>query len=121
MSSVIKIISFFLIIAIVSIPNQISKGCGPIDYDFKGYSFFDTDLVRTGSPFTDFFLRFDDFYHSYDLADSVRNQSNLQEWNTIFCDAFYEKDIQAICMEKLKILRLSSVPTQRKKTSSVFV
>ena len=115
MSSVIKIISFFLIIAIVSIPNQISKGCGPIDYDFKGYSFFDTDLVRTGSPFTDFFLRFDDFYHSYDLADSVRNQSNLQEWNTIFCDAFYEKDIQAIVYGKIENIKAIQRANAKKK------
>jgi len=115
MSSVIKIVSTLLTIIIVSIPNQISKGCGPIDYSFKGYSFFDANLVRTGSPFTDFFLRFDDLYHSYDLADSVRNTSNLQEWNTIFCDAFYEDEIKEIVYGKKENIEAIQRASEKKK------
>ncbi len=115
MSSVIKIFSLFLIIAIVSIPNQISKGCGPIIYEFKGFSFFDADLVRTGSPFTDFFLRFDDFYHSYAIADSVRNQSNLEEWNNIFCGAFYEKEIQDIVYGNIENIKAIQRASEKKK------
>ena len=115
MSPIIKIISVLLISIIVSIPNQISKGCGPVDYSFKGYHFFDTDLVRTGSPFTDFFLRFDDFYHSYELADSVRNTSNLQEWNTIFCDQFYEKEIKEIVYGPVENIQAIKRAAEKKK------
>ena len=116
MSPFLKIISTFLIITIVSIPNRISKGCGPVDYSFKGYSFFDADLVRTGSPFTDFFLRFDDFYHSYELADSIRNTSNLKEWNTIFCDQFYEKEIKEIIYGSVENIKAIRRATEKKKS-----
>ena len=115
MSPLIKIASILLMITIISIPNQISKGCGPIDYSFKGYSFFDTDLVRNGSPFTDFFLRFDDFYHSYEIADSTRNSSNLKEWNTIFCDQFYEKEIKEIVYGKIENIKAIQRASEKKK------
>lgn len=115
MSSLIKTVSFCLMLIIVSIPNQISKGCGPTTYAFKGYRFFDDNLVRTGSPFTDFFLRFDDFYHSYELSDSVRNTSNLQEWNTIFCDAFYEKEIKEIVYGKIENIEAIQLASKKKK------
>jgi len=50
MSPFLKIISTFLIITIVSIPNRISKGCGPVDYSFKGYSFFcEPHVTRNGN------------------------------------------------------------------------
>ncbi len=115
MAPLIKIASIVLMITIISLPYQISKGCGPIDYSFKGYSFFDTDLVKTGSPFTDFFLRFDDFYHSYELADSVRNTSNLQEWNTIFCDQFYEKEIKEIIYGSVENIEAIQRASEKKK------
>jgi len=115
MPSLIKIIPVLLIVIITSIPNQISKGCGPVDYSFKGYNFFETDLVKTGSPFTNFILRFDDFYRSYEVADSVRNISNLQEWNKIFCDDFYEDEIKEVVYGRIENIQAIQRASEQKK------
>ena len=115
MSLLKTFISVFLIIIISSIPNQISKGCGPVDFSFKGYNFFEPDLVKTGSPFTNFILRYDDFYRSYEVADSVRNISNLQEWNKIFCDEFYEDEIKEIVYGRIENIKAIQQASEKKK------
>ena len=115
MSSLKIFISVFLTIIISSIPNQISRGCGPIDFSFKGYNFFETNLVKTGSPFTDYILRFDDFYQNYEVSDSVRNTSNLQEWNKIFCDEFYEDEIKEVVYGKVENIEAIQQASEKKK------
>lgn len=98
MSSLKPLILIFIFI-LISLPVRITKGCGPVDYIFRGYSFFNANLARNdkgNDKFDDFFLRFDDFYHSYAHADSVRNRTNLSEWNEIFCGQFEEAEIGQI-------------------------
>lgn len=85
--------------------------CGPGFYGFQGYSFFEVSLTEPETPFGAFFLRFDDFYQHFDTADSVRDMTNLLEWQLIFCEEFDVEDIEAIVygsIENLNAIKRSA-------------
>ena len=91
---------------------QISEACGPNDYFFKGYSFFNTNLVIKETPYVDYFLRFDDLYDAYDSNRKKQQVDNLTEWRGRFCDLVSIGDLKQIIykatIEEMELLRTAT-------------
>ena len=81
---------------LILLPSKISKGCGPGDFSFKGYSFLLNDLAQQDDPYAPYFLKFDHFYENYQQNSQVQTDENLAEWQEIFCQLANIKDIEQI-------------------------
>ena len=85
-------IAFFLFFA----PHPISKGCGPFDPSFRGYSFLSPDLVDLSKGAAPFFLDFATLYEYYDGPKAVQEKDNVTEWWERFCEYPEKEDIAYI-------------------------
>lgn len=104
-----------LVVIFLFCPIRVAQGCGPIEYGFMGYSFFEVSLTEPDSPYAEYFLRFDDFYHNFHTADSIRNTTNLEEWQEIFCDEFETKPIGEIVYGSTENLKAIKRAAEQKK------
>ncbi|MEM9824231.1 MAG: hypothetical protein AAF985_24310, partial [Bacteroidota bacterium] len=75
----------FCLIALQCLPAIISRGCGPVDYGFHGYSFLLPDLMPQDAPYAPFVLRFDQLVNAYQEKEQIQINENLAEWQEIFC------------------------------------
>ncbi len=87
---------YLIIIFLLVLPFQISKGCGPYHLTFEGYSFMNPNIVNTNATYAPYFLRFNDLYNSPDSLEQIQQDDNLQEWNERFCNLYKIKDIQYV-------------------------
>ncbi len=101
--------STFLITLCLCLPLQVSKGCGPLQLVFEGYTFINPKIVNTEATYAPYFLRFNDLYNSYDSLQAVQTDDNLKEWNERFCDAYTIPELRAIIykatVQDMKLLR----------------
>lgn len=92
-----KQISFLWMLTLVIqlMPTTISRGCGPGDYSFSGYSFLLPDLIPT-TTYAPFLMRFEELSGTYQQEDQIKINENLAEWKNIFCDLVSEKAIGTV-------------------------
>ncbi len=97
-------------ILIVS-PLKISKGCGPYDTGFSGYSFINPAIADRESEYAPYILDFEDFYQNVEEAGAKQITSNLEEWKGRFCDLVSIKDLNAVIynssLSNLRVLQTS--------------
>lgn len=97
------------LIILLSLPYQISKGCGPYELEFEGYSFINPNIVNTKATYARYFLRFNDLYTSYDSLKVIQEDENIKEWSERFCNVYNPEDIQKVVykatLNDMKILR----------------
>jgi len=86
----------FCCLLLMLLPSKISKGCGPSDFSFKGYSFLLPELTAEDGPYAPYFLKFDQLYENYQQESEVQVDENLAEWQEIFCQLAKVKDIQEL-------------------------
>jgi len=94
------------------LPARFSKACGPVFYEFSGYSFLHSDLVEEGLDYLPYYLNFENLYRELPGRDSIQFKSNLQEWSERFCDVYpvaaLEQVIYETSIDELKVLRTAA-------------
>ena len=100
--------SFLLFLSFLLLPTKISKGCGPIQVGFKGYSFLNTELIDKEASYAPFVFSFDQFFNTYD-ATAVQTNANLTEWRERFCNLVKMEDLKSIIykanIEDMRLLK----------------
>lgn len=77
-------------------PYKVSKGCGPIDRSFRGYSFINPQIIQSRIAFAPFFLDFKTIHRLYKGQRVEQIKGNLQEWYERFCEIPKIADLQYI-------------------------
>jgi len=94
--SILNFQFLILFFTLLLLPSKISIGCGPGDYEFKGYSFLQPEIVNYQADFAPFFLDFDAIMKHYKNKDHAQRQDNLLEWQERFCEVPEYKDLEYI-------------------------
>jgi hypothetical protein len=93
----------------VSLPFSISKGCGPYDLGFRGYSFINPEIIDLKAEGTPFFLSFKEISEYYKGPVAEQISGNLEEWQERFCKVATIDDIGKVVYEAdaddLRLLR----------------
>ena len=77
-------ISCFL--ATLLVPIKISKGCGPYDNSFYGYSFLNPNIVDLEAPKASYFAGFEKVFRQIKPTEDIQQKDNLTEWQERFCE-----------------------------------
>ena len=80
----------------VLLPSRMANACGPMDYEFHGYTFINPILVNKENPYAEYFLRFDDLYKGVSSAVEKQVVNNLTEWRGRFCDLVKLEDLRRV-------------------------
>lgn len=102
------LISAFLL---VCLPTKISRGCGPVNINFRGYSFIDPVLLNLAMDRAPFFIPFKELYDDYKGAKAEQQLGNIEEWRERFCDIPKLTDIHQLIYKStltdLQVIRSS--------------
>lgn len=113
-------VTFLLISFITLLPTKISIGCGPTAVNFKGYTFFNNEVINKESSFAPFFLDFDNIFSTYD-ANAIQTDANLEEWHGRFCEDPNLEDMRKLIYKaSLKEMQLLKTSAKNKKSSLDF-
>ncbi len=120
------VLSLFLLIGML--PTRISKGCGPGDFRFHGYSFLNPGIINAKAAYAPFFLDFKEIYQYYKANASIQQNDNLLEWQEIFCDLVEVEDLKYIIykasVSEMKLLQTSvkskAIPLDYRITENTF-
>ncbi|MCH2081026.1 MAG: hypothetical protein MK226_01485 [Saprospiraceae bacterium] len=80
----------------ISLPFSISKGCGPYDLGFRGYSFIYPEIIDLKAEGAPFFLSFKEISDHYKGPVQEQITGNLEEWQERFCEVATIEDIGEI-------------------------
>ena len=110
-----KYLLFFLLFLLA--PAQISKGCGPYDTSFYGYSFLNPKIINLGSKNASYFAGFEELFKQLGTKNNIQEQDNITEWRSRFCDIPRAKDLhQLIYKTPINQLRVLSSNLRQKNT-----
>jgi hypothetical protein len=73
-------------IALIVLPQPISKGCGIKGIEFYGYDFFDPDIIHPEKGMAPYLLDIGEIYEKYIDAEKTQTRGNLEEWRERFCN-----------------------------------
>ncbi len=108
---------FILSLFFFLIPNHLSKGCGPYDTSFYGYSFLNPKIINLGSKNASYFAGFEELFKQIGAKNNVQEQDNITEWRSRFCDIPKAKDLyQLIYKTPINQIRVLSSNLRQKKT-----
>ncbi len=101
------IISFTAVLGLL--PARMSKGCGPIELKFEGYTFIKPDIINIEEGFGGQLLEFSKAFREK-AKEKVpsRKDANLKEWRERFCDIPTKDDLEYV-IYKASINQLRSL------------
>ena len=79
-------ISTCCFLAILLVPTKISKGCGPYDNSFYGYSFLNPKVIDLDVPIAPYFAGFGKVFKQLRPVEDIQQKDNLTEWRERFCE-----------------------------------
>lgn len=90
-----SILGKIILIALIgiSVPQQISKGCGIKGIKFSGYDFFNPEVVNLNKGMAPFLLDLDEIYEKYVNPETTQKRNNVIEWRDRFCEKASLNDI----------------------------
>lgn len=98
-------------------PASISKGCGPYDTSFYGYSFLNPKIINLGSKNASYFAGFEELFKQIGAKQNIQEQDNISEWRSRFCDIPKAKDLhQLIYKAPINQIRVLSANLRQKDT-----
>lgn len=86
-------------------PHPVSKGCGPIDYSFKGYSFISPFIAGQPIDSSPLLPEFATMAQYFEGVDNVQEKDNITEWWERFCE-YPEKEDMAYIIYKASVYEL---------------
>ncbi len=89
-------LSIFCFLATLLVPVKISKGCGPYDNFFYGYSFLNPKIVDLDAPKARYFAGFEKVFKQVRPTEDIQQKDNLTEWQERFCDGPRLLDLQYV-------------------------
>ncbi len=113
--------SILFILLFLALPYQISKGCGPFELKFEGYSFLNPKIVNTNATYAQYFLRFNDLIPTYDSLQIIQQDENIREWSERFCKMYTPKELKTVIYKATAndIKRLRNAVKDKKATLPV--
>ena len=100
MQKVLKItlkgISICVFLALIFLPTKISKGCGPQDFAFYGYTFLNPNIIDLEAPKAPYFAGFEKIFRQLRPKEDIQQKDNLMEWQERFCGIPKLVDLQYI-------------------------
>ena len=109
---------YLLLLAILFFaPVPISKGCGPYDTSFYGYSFLNPKIINLGSKNASYFAGFEELFKQMGTKQNIQAQDNIAEWRSRFCDIPKAQDLhQLIYKTPINQIRILSSNLRQKNT-----
>ena len=120
-----KLSKYILLLPILLLffaPTKISKGCGPYNYGFYGYSFLNPKIINLDAKYVSYFAGFEEIFKQTKPKIEIQERNNLAEWHERFCKLSKPKDIHQIVykspIRQLQVLRTRM--SQKKATLPPF-
>ncbi|MEM1119969.1 MAG: hypothetical protein AAGJ18_05935 [Bacteroidota bacterium] len=97
------------------LPTKISKGCGPYDRSFYGYTFLNPNIIDLDAPTAPYFAGFEKIFRQLRPTEDVQQSDNLTEWQERFCDVPKLLDLQQVIYKSstTQLRRLKTVMQQK--------
>lgn len=107
-----------LVLFLLLAPNKISKGCGPYDYGFYGYSFLNPRILNLEAKYLSYFAGFEEVFKQLQSNIDVQEKDNITEWQERFCDIAKKEDIkQVVYKAPIRQLQVFRTIMSKKKTT----
>ena len=110
-------ISILSILVLLLAPTKISKGCGPYDYGFYGYSFLNPKIINLDAKYATYFAGFEEIFKQTKPKSNVQQRDNISEWHERFCKLAKPEDIhQLVYKAPIRQLQVMRTNMSRKDT-----
>ena len=108
-------IGFISFLIVLLFPTKISKGCGPYDRSFYGYSFLNPKIIDLEAPKAPYFAGFEQIFKRLRPTEDVQQKDNLVEWSERFCNIPKLVDMQYIIYKAslTQMRRLKTIMRQK--------
>ena len=108
-------ISSLCFLIVLLLPTKISKGCGPYDRDFYGYSFLNPKIVDLDAPKAPYFAGFEKVFKQLRPTEDIQQKDNLAEWSERFCNTAKIVDLQYVIYKAslIEMRRLKTIMRQK--------
>jgi len=118
-----RLILLFSLLILLLAPTKISKGCGPYDYGFYGYSFLNPKIINLEARYASYFAGFEEVFKQLQPKTNVQEVDNITEWQERFCELSKKQDIHQIVyktpIRQLQVLRMAM--SKKKATIPAFL
>ncbi|MEM6321821.1 MAG: hypothetical protein AAF960_29440 [Bacteroidota bacterium] len=104
-------ISSCFCLLLVFLPAKISKGCGPYEPTFSGYSFLNPNIIDLNTSKAPYFAGFKKVFDRIKPTEDIQETDNIAEWRSRFCDVPRIEDLTYI------IYKASLTEMRRLKTT----
>jgi hypothetical protein len=112
-------LNILLLFACLLLPSKISKGCGPYDYSFYGYSFLNPNIIDLKAPTAAYFAGFKKLFDQIKPKEQIQQTDNIAEWHARFCEIPRIKDLEFV-IYKTSITQLRNLKTIMKKKNATL-
>jgi len=108
-------ISSLCFLIVLLLPTKISKGCGPYDRSFYGYSFLNPKIIDLDAPKAPYFAGFEKIFKQLRPKENIQEKDNLTEWRERFCDIPKLADLQYLIYKAslTEMRRLKTIMRQK--------
>ncbi len=110
-------ISTFCFLLLLCLPTKISKGCGPYDRSFYGYTFLNPKIVDLDAPKARYFAGFEKIFRQLKPTEDLQKTDNLTEWRERFCEVPRIVDLQFV-IYKASLTQMRRLKTVMKRKNA---